>query len=321
MWSLWISVRCAETSRSGPEREADSEPVGSGAKAAPVGRELGRKHRVDAAREVDGRAPPGRLGVEPGAGGHVRRDVGDVHVDAVAVDRERVVVILRALGIDRQGLEVAQVEAITTGGGAAPTDGILRPRVGRARLDRQGMHDRRRVVRPARAPVRAARAHGRPDTTETRSPGAASTTARCPSVSAGPGSKYGSATTTRARVDTSPTMRPAAARSTARQRPDRLRRNADVPRAPSGTIEVGDDPAAVDGTCPASRNRATVSLSAPPPASGSIAWTVPLPKLRSPTTIASSSIRSAPGGHLGGARGRPVDQNDHRELADRGAVC
>ena len=98
------------------------------------------------------------------------------------------------------------------------------------------------------------------------------------------------------------------------------RRNADVRRRRPGRATSGVIPRPSTGTCPASRNRATVSLSAPPPASGSIAWTVPLPKLRSPTTIAPSPMSKRPGGDLGGARGRPVDQDDQRELADRGAV-
>ena len=190
------------------EREADGEPVGS----RPAGCSGRTRARPEAsgrpAREVDGSGPPGGLGVQAGSRGHVRRDVGDVHVHAVAVDGERVVVVLRALRIDREGREAAQVEAVA---GAAASRGATAAPAGHGSAapastasacmtaaGSSGLSEDL-VEPPAPAAVRHA---PRRDPRPPRRP-----PPRCPRVTAGPGSKYGSATTTRARVDTSPTMR------------------------------------------------------------------------------------------------------------------
>ena len=70
-----------------------------------------RQHRRDAAGDVGREAAPRGAAVERRAGGDEVGDVGDVDVRALAVDRERVVEVLRRLGIDRQRRQLAQVDA------------------------------------------------------------------------------------------------------------------------------------------------------------------------------------------------------------------
>ena len=90
--------------------------VEPGAKAAEVRGERVREHRLHAARYVHGEGALGRIPVERGSGRDVRRNIRDVHPgpDAVPLgaERERVVVILGSLGVDREGDEVAQVDTI-----------------------------------------------------------------------------------------------------------------------------------------------------------------------------------------------------------------
>ena len=75
-----------------------------------------RQHRRNAPRDVRReRAPRGAV-VERRAGADEPRHVGDMHPGADAVglapERERVVEVLRRVGIDRVGEQVAQVDAV-----------------------------------------------------------------------------------------------------------------------------------------------------------------------------------------------------------------
>ncbi len=95
--------------------------VGAGAQAAEVRREPLGQHRHDRAGDVDRVAAPRRLAVQGAPGGHEARDVGDVDPEAgraagLGRDRDRVVVVLGALGVDRDDALVAQVAAAGVGG-------------------------------------------------------------------------------------------------------------------------------------------------------------------------------------------------------------
>ena len=84
--------------------------VEPGAKAAEVRGERVREHRLHTSGHVHGEGALGRIPVERGSGRDVGRNVRDVHPGADAVplgpERERVVVILGSLGIDREGDEI-----------------------------------------------------------------------------------------------------------------------------------------------------------------------------------------------------------------------
>ena len=96
--------------------DGDAAALDVRAEAAGVVRELLREHGLDAAGDVDGEASLGRIVIERRAGRNVGGDVGDVHPgpDAVLLppQAEGVVEVLRLVGVDREGEEVAQVDAV-----------------------------------------------------------------------------------------------------------------------------------------------------------------------------------------------------------------
>ena len=98
------------------ERHLDgqAEPVLVRAQAAEIVGELGREHRRDTAGDVRRERAPRRAAVERRAGRDEMRDVGDVHPGAQPVafvpHRDRVVEVLRRLGVDRERELVAQVD-------------------------------------------------------------------------------------------------------------------------------------------------------------------------------------------------------------------
>ena len=103
----------------GVERDLDRDAAAVlvRAQAAEVVRELVRQHRGDAAGDVHRVPPLGCSAIERCAGGHVCRDVGDVHpcphpAAALALEREGVVEVLRLVGVDRERVEVAQVDPV-----------------------------------------------------------------------------------------------------------------------------------------------------------------------------------------------------------------
>jgi hypothetical protein len=102
----------------GAERDLDGDatPVLVRPQTAKARRELLGQHRLHAAGHVGGEAAFGGVAVERRAGGDVRGDVGDVHPRAHAVvfaaKAERVVEVLRLVGVDGEREEVAQVDAV-----------------------------------------------------------------------------------------------------------------------------------------------------------------------------------------------------------------
>ena len=84
--------------------------------AAEIVGELVREHRRHAAGDVGGDAPLGGVAVERRARRDVGRDVGDVHPRAhaglLSLEGQRVVEVLRALGVDREREEVPQVDPV-----------------------------------------------------------------------------------------------------------------------------------------------------------------------------------------------------------------
>ena len=96
--------------------DGHAQPILVRAQRAEIVGELVRQHRRNAPRDVRReRAPRGAV-VERRAGADEPRDVGDVHPGADAVglapERERVVEVLRGVGVDRVGEQVAQVDAV-----------------------------------------------------------------------------------------------------------------------------------------------------------------------------------------------------------------
>ena len=91
--------------------DGDRQPVDVRAQAAEIVRQLGREHRRDQARHVRREAAAGGAAVERRAGRNEVRDVGDVDEGRFRPDRERVVVILCGVGVDREGRKVAEVDA------------------------------------------------------------------------------------------------------------------------------------------------------------------------------------------------------------------
>ena len=86
------------------------------------------QHRVDRPGHVDRRAAPGRLAIERAAGRDEARDVGDVDpqaggAGALGGDGDGVVVVLGALGVDRDDPLVAQVAAPAVAGRRRPRPG------------------------------------------------------------------------------------------------------------------------------------------------------------------------------------------------------
>ena len=92
------------------------EPVLALDQAADAARQRVRQHRHDVVREVDRGAAEVGLLVERAALAHVVRHVGDVHGQAPAaarqaLDADRVVVVARRLGVDRERGPAAEVRA------------------------------------------------------------------------------------------------------------------------------------------------------------------------------------------------------------------
>ncbi len=101
------------------------EPVAPLDEAAHAARQRVRQHGHDGLGEIDGRAAQVRLLVEARALSHVVGDVGDVHGQAPApvgppLDPDRVVVVARGLGVDREREPAAEVR---------PPGGLLWPRL------------------------------------------------------------------------------------------------------------------------------------------------------------------------------------------------
>src|SRR5581483_10032258 len=118
------------------------KPVLERPQRAEVVRELVRQHRRDEARDVRRERPLGRAVVERAARRDEVRNVRDVHPGAdpvgLAPERERVVEILRGLGIDRERGQPAQVDATVERG----RRGVVRLEVdARAALDEQPLED------------------------------------------------------------------------------------------------------------------------------------------------------------------------------------
>ena len=95
-------------------------PVDAGPQAAEVGGQALGQHRDHGARDVDRVAAPRGLAVERAARRHEARHVRDVHPQprrpvALRRDGDRVVVVLGALGVDRDDAPVAQVAAAGVG--------------------------------------------------------------------------------------------------------------------------------------------------------------------------------------------------------------
>ena len=120
--------------------DGDAEPVLMRPERAEVVGEVVRQHRRDLPRHVRRERAALSPQVERRSRGHEERDVGDVHprADAVvlAAERERVVEVLRGVGIDRVGQQVAQVDPVRNlrfrvGGG------VRLERLPRAALDEQ----------------------------------------------------------------------------------------------------------------------------------------------------------------------------------------
>ena len=138
------------------ELDGDAEAVGVRPQAAEVVRELVRQHRRDESRNVGREGARRGAAVERRARGDEVRDVGDVDVRALVVDRERVVEVLGGLGVDRERRQLAEVDA------AVERDARRRVRLevlARAGLDEQRLEH---VLDPVgRAEHRAPRARGR----------------------------------------------------------------------------------------------------------------------------------------------------------------
>src|SRR6266511_3960618 len=104
----WLPVRW--------QLDRHAQTVLVGPKAAAVVGELGRKHRRGESRDVRREGAGGGAPVEGRARGNIGRDVRDVHQGAKAtvllLHGERVVEVLRGLGIDREREELAQVDAV-----------------------------------------------------------------------------------------------------------------------------------------------------------------------------------------------------------------
>jgi hypothetical protein len=95
--------------------DRDAQPLDVRSQRTRVVGELVREHRRDEPRDVDGERALGRAAVERRACRHEPRHVRDVDPDpdpvALALHRDRVVEVLRGLGVDREREQVAQVDA------------------------------------------------------------------------------------------------------------------------------------------------------------------------------------------------------------------
>ena len=254
-----------------------------GSEAAEVGREPLGQHRIDAARQVHRGRPPGGLTVDRAPLGHERGHIGDVHEDALAVDREGVVVVAGVGRVDRERQHAPQVGAVAAARrlgrqpGDLGGDGV-RPGSGRARLDREAVQDRGHVPGVAqplgdgapagpgdrdRHQVAGGGVH-RPHAAERERP--AVIEERLADHQASPQRHLTDDRRRRRRARQRLRSAIRAARMTRSVGPARasMRMSGSMPR-PSTTRPPG------------SVNLATVSLSAPPAASGSMACTVPLP--------------------------------------------
>ena len=257
--------------------------VAARGEAAEVCREPFGQHRVHAARQVHRGRPAGGLTVDRAALGHERGHIGDVHEHAVAVDRQGIVVVAGVGRVDREREHAPQVGAIPSARrlgrqtGHLGGDGI-RPRSGRARLDRQAVQDGGHVCGPAQplgdgAPAGTGDRDGheitgggvhRPHAAERERPAVIEErlTDHEPSPQ-------------RHLTDDRRRRRRSRQRLRSAIRAARMTRSVGPARASMRTS--GSMPRPSTTRPPGSVNLATVSLSAPPAASGSIACTVPLP--------------------------------------------
>ena len=91
--------------------DRDAQPVDVGPERARVVRELVRKHRSDEARDIDGQRAVCGPSIERRPRRHEPRHVGDVDPDAdpvaFAPRGDRVVEVLRGLGVDRERQQLA----------------------------------------------------------------------------------------------------------------------------------------------------------------------------------------------------------------------
>src|SRR5918995_2938294 len=112
--------------------DGDAEAIFARAQAAQIVRELRRQHRRHAAGHVQGEGALRRPAVERGAGGDEVRNVGDVHPDAITVslpaDRDRVVEVLRRVGVDRERDLPAKVDPAVEARGRRVVRLEVRPR-------------------------------------------------------------------------------------------------------------------------------------------------------------------------------------------------
>ena len=135
------------------ELDGHARPVDVRPQGARVVRELGREHRRDQTGHVGRERPGGRPSIERRACRDERRDVGDVHpgTDAVplAHHRDRVVEVLRRVGVDRERRQVAEIDS-TFAGRLPQVDGLQRRP--RAALDQETLEH---SLDPARRPEHA----------------------------------------------------------------------------------------------------------------------------------------------------------------------
>ena len=142
----------------------ERKPVDAGIERTESVRELLRKHRHDACREINGCAAQLGVPIEGGARTHVVTDVGDgdketpARIGLLAVDG--VVEVARIFAVDRDERDVRQIDAVQK---TPPVDRIrelhgLRPRLG-AELDGNAVHgggDRHFAQGVVQAPHRSA---------------------------------------------------------------------------------------------------------------------------------------------------------------------
>ncbi len=144
------------------ERDLDrhAAPLDVRAQAAEVARERVRQHRLDRAGHVDRERALRRVPVERRAGRHVRGHVGDVHPRAqpvaLALDADRVVEVLRALGVDRVRGQAAEVDAAGVHVARVGLGRHGRRRAPHLEVPEEPLEHRLDVVGPSRAPARAA---------------------------------------------------------------------------------------------------------------------------------------------------------------------
>ena len=146
--------------------DRDRRPVDAGAQAAEVGRQARGQHRVDRPGHVDRAAAPRRLAVEGAARRRTNRATSAMWTHrrhappALGGDGQGVVVVLGALGVDRDDALVAQVAAAAGRRRRRPRRGRRPPRTaarGKGRAQVLGRQQRRAAPPAARTPARARR--------------------------------------------------------------------------------------------------------------------------------------------------------------------